>query len=639
MKNSVYDPKLLQAEILASHERSRAYGIDPDQNRAPEGPKLTAAELDARRSKNQYFYDFVVDQIDELYHLLAGKGFSVSVTDGDGYILEVIGDKNIVEQLRVVNCWPGYRWQEKDVGTSSISLVLATGIAVQVTSKESYCKRGNNFTNSAAPVFSPDQALLGVIAVTGIAEQVHPHTLAMVKTAAKAIENQIGLKRKSEKLYIQRNYMASIIDSIEDGFIATDRRGIITHINISAIKILELGKKKAVGQSLPLILAGDFDWTQAIDSDVGFVDREVFVTRKGQVPLHLLVSLDLIRGPYGRVRGVAVMFNSINRIRKLVTGMSGAHARFTFDDIIGCSQEIEAAKTLAAQAAKAASPVLITGETGTGKELFAHSIHNSSNRRDKPFVIINCAAIPRDLLESELFGYGAGAFTGARKSGQPGKLELANSGTVFLDEIGDMAPDMQVKLLRAIQSGEVCRLGEHKHILVDIRFITATNVDLEAEIKRRNFRLDLYYRINVLSVSLPPLRRRVDDILPLANHLLARSCRKLGKEGLSFSKAAKGLLESYDWPGNVRELENAVERAANLCKSSIILPDDLGLPSVRHQFSEGRDTERLLETAEFEILERVFTNSNRNIALTSRKLGISRPTLYRKLRKSNLIPS
>ncbi len=251
MKNSVYDPKLLQAEILASHERSRAYGIDPDQNRAPEGPKLTAAELDARRSKNQYFYDFVVDQIDELYHLLAGKGFSVSVTDGDGYILEVIGDKNIVEQLRVVNCWPGYRWQEKDVGTSSISLVLATGIAVQVTSKESYCKRGNNFTNSAAPVFNPDQALLGVIAVTGIAEQVHPHTLAMVKTAAKAIENQIGLKRKSEKLYIQRNYMASIIDSIEDGFIATDRRGIITHINISAIKILELGKKSSRSIAAP----------------------------------------------------------------------------------------------------------------------------------------------------------------------------------------------------------------------------------------------------------------------------------------------------------------------------------------------------------------------------------------------------
>ena len=630
---------MLQKEILASHERSRAYGINPDQKRAPEGPKLTAAELDVRRSKNQYFYDLVVEQVGELYHLLAGEGFSVIVADRDGYILEVIGDKNIVEQLRVLNCWPGYRWQEQDVGTTSISLVLTTGIAVQVTSKDSYCKRGNNFTNSAALVFNADQELLGVIAVTGTAEQVHPHTLAMVKTAAKAIENQIDLKRKSEKLYIQSNYMTSIIDSIEDGFLAADMHGIITHVNASARKILGLREKKAIGQYLPLILTSDFDWAQAIQSEVEFVDREIFVTRQGQTRLHLLFSIDLIRGPYGRVCGVAVMFNRINRIRKLVTKMAGIQARFTFDDIIGHSQEIEEAKALAIQTAKASSPVLITGETGTGKELFAHSIHNSSNRRDKPFVVINCAAIPHDLLESELFGYGAGAFTGARKSGRPGKFELADGGTVFLDEIGDMPADMQVKLLRAMQSGEVCRLGEHKHILVNIRFITATNVDLESEIKRRNFRLDLYYRINVLSVPLPPLRRRVDDIPLLTDHLLARSCCKLGKESLSFSKAARALLASYTWPGNVRELENAVERAVNLCKGPVILPGDLGLPSAHHRSSEDRNAVRLLETAEFQILEKVFIKSKRNIALTARTLGISRPTLYRKLRTFNLIPS
>jgi transcriptional regulator with PAS, ATPase and Fis domain len=314
--------------------------------------------------------------------------------------------------------------------------------------------------------------------------------------------------------------------------------------------------------------------------------------------------------------------------------MAGSLARFTFWDILGVSKAIEEAKAISVQAAKTKSTVLITGETGTGKELFAQAIHNQSERRDRPFVAINCGAIPRELLESELFGYAEGAFTGALKSGRPGKFELANGGTVFLDEIGDMPSDMQVKLLRVLQSGEISRIGDHKPLSLDVRIIAATHVDLKNEIKCGNFREDLFYRLNVIPLRIPPLRERGDDIILLAQQILSRCRQSLGKPSIILTKEAETTLLNYRWPGNVRELENIIERAVNLTDRNHIGHDDLNLSNsnIDIDFKNAGDRS-LLEHAERQVIDVVMKKKSFNVAKAAKLLGISRPTLYKKIKK------
>ena len=245
---------------------------------------------------------------------------------------------------------------------------------------------------------------------------------------------------------------------------------------------------------------------------------------------------------------------------RMAVEMTGAHAHFTFESILGASESLRSALHLAHIAAGSTAPVLLSGETGTGKELFAQAIHNDGPRRNRPFVAINCGAIPKELLESELFGYEEGAFTGAQKGGRPGKFELADTGTLFLDEIGDMPFDMQVKLLRVLQSGEIQRVGGLRTVPVDLRIISATNKDLKQAIAQHQFRADLYYRISTLSILVPPLRERAEDILPLAEHFIRRHELRLNRHPVPLPQETAEAIRRYPWPGNVRELRNFAER-------------------------------------------------------------------------------
>jgi transcriptional regulator with PAS, ATPase and Fis domain len=294
-------------------------------------------------------------------------------------------------------------------------------------------------------------------------------------------------------------------------------------------------------------------------------------------------------------------------------------------------------KKVAMLAALGKSTVLLLGETGTGKELFAQAIHNHSDRRDNPFVAINCGAIPRELLESELFGYIGGAFTGAVKGGRPGKFELANSGTVLLDEIGDMPSDMQVKLLRVLQTGEVYRIGEHKPIAVDLRIIAATHNDLNQEVDKGNFREDLFYRLNVFPISIPPLRERPDDIILLARHILKRCARVLMKPGVEFVPESEQILARYHWPGNVRELENIIERTVNMIVGGVIEPAMLGpiTAEARKVVLRERPGSLLMDVERQTIME-IIKTVEFNMSKAAKMLGITRATLYRKIKKYNL---
>lgn len=314
---------------------------------------------------------------------------------------------------------------------------------------------------------------------------------------------------------------------------------------------------------------------------------------------------------------------------------------YTLEDIIGVSAAITKAKKIAARAAQTTSTVLIAGESGTGKEIFANAIHNSGPRRNGPFIKVNCAAVPEQLLESEFFGYNEGAFTGARKGGKPGKFELANRGTIFLDEVGEMSPSMQAKLLRVIQDKEIERVGGTQPIKVDVRIIAASNCDLQQLVKEHKFRLDLYYRINVIFLELPPLRERSDDVELLASHLIFKLNKDLKTQIKGISLQAMEVLKSYNWPGNVRELGNILERIINFCTDDYIdlehLPTQLVQEAGLQNGGDGPHTLRqcLIEAEKNIILEALHTAKG-NKMQAARALGIHRSVLYRKLAQYNL---
>ena len=632
---TIPDPEVLQQEIRASHERCRQYGVDPDNRCAPGQVRLSPEALERRRDTNRAFLDVAVAQMRELYQFVAGAGFVVTIADGDGYIMEMVGDESTMGVLQAGNCWPGFRWTERDVGTSVISLTLERKIPVQITDEEHFCQRGYGHTCSAAPVFSDEGELLGVIAMSGDARQVHPHTLGMVITASKSIENQMRLLKASGELLLRNRYMNAIIESIDSGVMAVDRNGVISQINHQGKRILDW-PEDLEGAPLSALLGAQVDLKGIMHAGFGVTDREIFI-RSPKREIQLLITAKPIFDAGETVQGIIVVFNEIHRIRRLVNEMAGSQARFTFDDILGESPAVEDAKRLAWLAATGRSTVLLQGETGTGKELFAQSVHNGSGRKNLPFVAINCGAIPRELLESELFGYAGGAFTGAKKGGRPGKFELASGGTVLLDEIGDMPTDMQVKLLRVLQTGEVTRIGEHKPIPVDVRVIAATHMDLKRAVERGNFREDLFYRLNVFPLTIPPLRDRTEDIPLLADHILTRCARSLGKPAMRFSAASKRALAAYGWPGNIRELENSVERAVNLADGTTIEPQLLG--AVGETISTPEPTKRsdfsLAEVGKRTIQD-VLDAEGFNISRAANILGITRATLYRKISKHGL---
>jgi transcriptional regulator with PAS, ATPase and Fis domain len=314
-------------------------------------------------------------------------------------------------------------------------------------------------------------------------------------------------------------------------------------------------------------------------------------------------------------------------------------ARWYLDDLIGQDSEFIKVKSLAYHLSKTVSNILITGESGTGKELFAHAIHNASSRYLGPFVRINCAALPESLLESELFGYEEGAFTGARKGGKPGKFELANGGTIFLDEIGDMPLTMQTKLLSVLQERVVERVGGTRMITVNVRVIAATNRDLESMVMNKEFRQDLYYRLNVVSLKIPPLRERTADIPIIISELMYRINKKLQTNIYNISARALQLLQGYAWPGNVRELENILERAINLADMN----HDKYLsyrnfPSLTDKFSVNRQETLMeaMENLEKEMILKTLKEVNGNKTHAARQLGIHTSALYRKLNKYRL---
>ncbi|SHJ63315.1 regulatory protein, Fis family [Paramaledivibacter caminithermalis DSM 15212] len=370
----------------------------------------------------------------------------------------------------------------------------------------------------------------------------------------------------------------------------------------------------------------------AIYSQNTFLDEDVFVnSRRNKLQFNL--SAYPLYDNKQNLRNVILVFKEIKKVRKLANKIMGRQAIYTFDKIIGRNKEFLQTMEFAKKIADSKSTILIMGESGTGKEIFAQSIHNHSNRCEEPFIALNCGAIPKNLIESELFGYEEGAFTGAKRGGQPGKFEIADGGTLFLDEIGEMPIDMQTRLLRVIEESTVNRIGSTDEIYINVRIIAATNKDLTEEVKKGNFRKDLFYRLNVLPLRLPPLRKRKDDIPLLIEYFMDRISKRLNKKKVSISDAHMNRLMKYEWPGNVRELENFIELVIN----TEYIPIDMNRNETRLEIKQILDNNNnvcyKLEHVEKEHIIKVLRKCKGNITLAARKLGIGRNTLYRKVNK------
>ena len=519
--------------------------------------------------------------------------------------------------------------------TGAIGLALRLGLPVQVVGCEHYFEKDHDLTCSAAPIFNHDNRLLGILCLSGPREEAHLHTLGIVVVASKAITNQIRIEEDHRQIWLANEYLRTVINSISDGIVAIDSNGFIKEINSEAANILATDTLLARGKDIQEFVGKQSLFKRVVADGKPVTDIETTMeTRRGYIHCH--VSATPIFLANGQVVGAVATLKEMKKLQRVVNQITGAEARFTFANIIGESSAMQRAIHLAQVAARNMHTVLIQGESGTGKELFAQAIHNAS-LAGQPFVALNCAAIPETLIESELFGYEGGSFTGASRNGRPGKFELANDGTIFLDEIGEMPLNIQTVLLRVLQERSVVRIGGLRSIPINVRVIAATSKDLAVEVPKGNFRQDLFYRLNVFEIHIPPLRERIGDITQLVDYLVAGISARFGKSVAGVSLPVLKRLCSYHWPGNVRQLENVVERAISLVDGDIIeeqhLPDFLHAEShmPADEFPRDGRPSNIEEVEKKAILEAVRQFGERQQA--ARSLGISRSTLYRRLKR------
>ncbi|MCH4888501.1 PAS domain-containing protein [Acidaminobacter sp. JC074] len=463
----------------------------------------------------------------------------------------------------------------------------------------------------------------------------------------------VDLHKQSEedKMYIET--LDTILDTCSEQVVLIDENAKITMMSESY--------KRHLGVDNP---EGKFVWEvientrlhiilETGESEIGDIQR---IGGRRMIAMRIPVKKDgKVIGAIGRV-----MFNDISELKhlskkssvledemQLINPEKARTGKYTFDSLIGESDKISKVKRLAGRAANTDSNVLITGESGTGKEVFVHAIHNASLRRNKPFIKINCAAIPSELLESELFGYEEGAFTGAKRGGKLGKVQMADGGTLLLDEIGDMPLDMQAKLLRVLQEKEVERIGGEGTVKVDVRIMASTNKDLYIMVQNKEFRQDLFYRLNVMNLMLPPLRERAEDIPALSKELCYSIANRLGIHVNGISDQVLSSFVAYDWPGNIRELENVIERAINLLDlDSIIRPEHLPehmqskrkliVSSDKLSSISSYNLKKRVEALEKELIESCLNDVGFNKNQAAKILNISRVSLYKKIEQYNI---
>jgi transcriptional regulator of acetoin/glycerol metabolism len=633
-------PDGVRPQIAESWRRCVAANVDP-HSPTPHR-KLDAPSLNRLLRGKDQLIRVAKPFMANLYQFVQGSGFVVVLTDENGFIMEMFGDEDTLQNPMTEDFFRGAGWHETEAGTNAIGTALEMGAPIQVSGAEHFRRKHHCLTCSSAPIFDEDRRIIGVLDMSGASHASHLHTLGIVVAAAEAIMAQLSIRRKNQELALVNTRLTNFFNAVSDGVIIVDKKEVVIELNPAAKKMLgrdvlgtpvsRLFEHRAVSRG-KLLSIGE-----------PCTDMEVMVDTKDGL-CYCLVSCEPVVNEHEAITGGIIILRPIKQVQNLVNRFSGYSATLQFKDIVGDSPAIRDAIRLATLTATTTANILLQGESGTGKEIFAQAIHNLSAQHNGPFVALNCGAIPRELIGSELFGYEEGAFTGAKRGGKPGKFELAAGGTLFLDEVADMPLEQQTAFLRVIQEKKVTRIGGDKTIPVNVRLICATNKNLLQEVEKGAFRQDLYYRLNVMAITIPPLRNRVEDIPLLFAHFLDKLARDRGCTYYVDPEVIE-CLTRYSWPGNVRELQNVVERAASLAENGDIslrhLPVELfALPGTKTfpavppavQVPDSREKrQRLARDAEKHRIQGLLNTYGGNVSRVAREMGCSRKTLYNKMR-------
>ncbi|MGV8907177.1 MAG: sigma-54-dependent Fis family transcriptional regulator [Acetobacterium sp.] len=639
--------------IENSQERCLQMGIKKDLIYSKK--MIDHSELQVKFSENRDLILAASPYMEHLISIVKGTNFFVLLTDKDGCILNAIGDEKILSEAFELKMIPGAYMNEESIGTNAMSYVIKVGAPVQLSGEDHYVNSYHRWTCSGAPINDANGNLIGVLDLTGYTEFVHPHTLGMVIAASNAIEEMLKVKEYNRLQNMTNKHIKTIFNSMPVAILTSDLDGKIKIHNQKALELFGNKVKKLTNRDINELIDGWDDIKEALHLEKN-VSRVIEIKAlRNHFPCHMTAS------PIYNPQDDSIEIVYVLEEKKAKRKENAYQPYYTFDKIIGHEQKFTNAITYAKKIADSRSTILISGDSGCGKEVFAQSIHNFSKRMDEPFIALNCGAIPHQLIESELFGYEEGAYTGAKKGGNLGKFELANNGTIMLDEIGEMPLDMQIRLLRVLQENTITRIGSPNSIRIDVRIIAATNKDLKKEVELGRFRKDLFYRLNVLPLYLPPLKERKSDIGLLFNHFMKTISEKCGKEEVTTSKEDNALLESYDWPGNIRELENVVELIVNTesfpteyfsqgshleKKIHVINEED----SEDNKNSDDDDlvthwndsvgvvdlTKFDMSYVEKEHLVKVLEFFKGNISQSAQALGMQRNTLYSKIKKHHI---
>jgi transcriptional regulator of acetoin/glycerol metabolism len=597
------------------------------ERKAGEIPVVSSGALNGFRERSSRLIFHSEPVMEQLHEQISGTSSVVVLTDATGVVLHSVGDPDFVEKTQQVTLKPGGLWTEDANGTNAIGTALIEKIPVSVQSGEHFIEINQFLACSAAPIFDPFGRVLGVLNVSSDSEASQRHTMALVRMSSQIIENQFLAHDFNNEIVIHLHLRPEFIGTLYEGIAAFAHDGSFVGGNRAALVQLGLDRYDAEKRNFSTI----FDLTLAT------LFEQVRVLPQPIIRLPLRNGVEV----FGRVKlGGPVSTITYPPLRQPIPPMTSAGTPCLAALDLG-DPCMETAIRKVGRVINHDIPLMIQGESGSGKEMFARAFHSDGPRKKGPFVAVNCAAIPEGLIESELFGYRDGAFSGARRTGSIGMIQQADGGTLFLDEIGDMPLSLQARLLRVLQDRIVTPLGGTKPIPVDIKIICATNRRLRDEVAAGRFREDLYYRLNGLLLTLPPLRSRTDRIALACSILHTLSPKN---EHVIFSTEVINLFSRHSWPGNVRQLSNAIRTALALSEGL----NEILVEHLPEDFLEqiGAETEKICSVAEQDpfngsgrldevevvAIRSVLSECNGNVSAAARKLGVSRSTLYRKSR-------
>ncbi len=573
--------------------------------------------------------------LEDIYQFIEGSDCAIMLTDGAGCILTLTGDQSMVEQLDQTNYGIGAYWAEGYLGTNALGLTLITTMPTQVVGAEHYFETNHHYASSAAPIHNVVGRIIGLLGIVTPAEAATSHTLALAMSTARAITNQLHTNLYFEETNYHLSEVKAILEGISVGVLTCNHQGFINHINPQAASILGLDAAVVMGESLAEALKLPDIVKHSLEKARHLDDTEINLQIDSRsVPVSL--SLRPIQDGNNHTNGMIIMLRPIEAVRQLVYRQLATKTKFYFHAMPGNSDAIKGVLRQARMAARGLAPVLLQGEGGVGKNPLARAIHDESRQAARPFISVNCRAIPYEMITSEFLGYDE-----SHPDSRPSKFELAHGGTLLIDQIDKMSIEVQNALLNVIETKTLTRLGSTRPITVDVRIIATTLENLEELVNKGQFLADLYFRFGVFNIIIPPLRARPEDIPLLAHNFLQRlTVHVQADEEVGIEDQAIDVLKRYPWPGNVRELESVLESAFYKCQDSLIrlgdLPENVRMGRVILDDKIAAYPVISVAEAEREAILRAGWASQGRIGEMAAMLGMGRTTLWRKMKQMNI---